>query len=240
KGHFQNQCPKPVALKDKEFHMEVKDYDDTLVCCVENTIEDCIMDSSASFHATYCKEDLERFRLHSGKLAEEGFHLGFRDQQWKVTRGSLVVARGNKRGTLYMVDRLRMPDLQMAVVDFCEPCVLGKQKKVSFIKFGNTRKLQRLELVLTDVYIPTAVASIGGSRYYVTFIDDGNRKCLKFDNGREYSSREFIEYCAENMIRVLKTVPETPQQNGVAKSINQTLDERAKSMRLHAGLSKMF
>nr|GEZ54571.1 retrovirus-related Pol polyprotein from transposon TNT 1-94 [Tanacetum cinerariifolium] len=27
-----------------------------------------------------------------------------RDQQWKVTKGSLVVARGNKRGSLYMVE----------------------------------------------------------------------------------------------------------------------------------------
>ncbi|GKE77776.1 retrovirus-related pol polyprotein from transposon TNT 1-94 [Tanacetum coccineum] len=30
-------------------------------------------------------------------------------------------------------------------------------------------------------------------------------KCLKFDNGGEYNSREFIEYCAENGIRMLKT-----------------------------------
>nr|GEW85650.1 retrovirus-related Pol polyprotein from transposon TNT 1-94 [Tanacetum cinerariifolium] len=59
KGHFQNQCLKPVILKDKEVHISVRDYDDILVCCVENTIEDRIMDSSASFHATFCKEELE-------------------------------------------------------------------------------------------------------------------------------------------------------------------------------------
>nr|GEZ60273.1 retrovirus-related Pol polyprotein from transposon TNT 1-94 [Tanacetum cinerariifolium] len=39
---------------------------------------------------------------------------------------------------------------------------------------------------------------------------------------------------------MLKIVPKTPQQNGVAKRMNQTLNERAKSMRLHAGLPKMF
>nr|GFC21841.1 retrovirus-related Pol polyprotein from transposon TNT 1-94 [Tanacetum cinerariifolium] len=72
--------------------------DDALVCCVENTVEYRIMDSGASFHATNCKEELDRFRLHFGKdvryilglkrrlilvgqLDEEGYHVGFRDQQ---------------------------------------------------------------------------------------------------------------------------------------------------------------
>ncbi|GJY37053.1 retrovirus-related pol polyprotein from transposon TNT 1-94, partial [Tanacetum coccineum] len=178
----------------------------------------------------------------------------------------------SEKGMKILASKGRIPDLQKVVVGFCEPCVLGKQKKVSFVKSGNTRKLQRLELVHTDVYGPTSVASIGGSRYYVTFIDDSSRKvwvyflknksevfntfkkwkaavenetnlrvkCLKSDNGGEYSSREFIEYCAENGIRMLKTVPETPQQNGVAERMNRTLNERAKSMRLHAGLPKMF
>ncbi|GKB55690.1 hypothetical protein Tco_0911876, partial [Tanacetum coccineum] len=35
---------------------------------VENMVEDRIMDSGASFHATYCKEELERFKLRSGKV----------------------------------------------------------------------------------------------------------------------------------------------------------------------------
>ncbi|GKC55698.1 retrovirus-related pol polyprotein from transposon TNT 1-94 [Tanacetum coccineum] len=120
------------------------------LCCIENTVKDRIMDSGASFHATYCKEELERFKLRSGKvrlaydktldiavvrdavlktsfgtswtlkdvwyisglkkrlisvghLDEEGYHVGFRDQQYKVTKSSLVVAHGNKRGNLYMV-----------------------------------------------------------------------------------------------------------------------------------------
>ena len=37
-----------------------------------------------------------------------------------------------------------------------------------------------------------------------------------------------------------KTIPKTPQQNGVAKHMNRTLNKRAKSMRLHAGLPKTF
>ena len=65
-------------------------------------------------------------------------------------------------------------------------------------------------------------------------------KSLISDNGGEYSSDEFKSYCAEYGIRMIKTIPETPQQNGVAERMNITLNERAKSMRLHAGLPKMF
>nr|GEW39655.1 hypothetical protein [Tanacetum cinerariifolium] len=41
---------------------------DALVCCVKNMVADHIMDSGASFHATYCKEELERFKLRYGKV----------------------------------------------------------------------------------------------------------------------------------------------------------------------------
>ena len=37
-----------------------------------------------------------------------------------------------------------------------------------------------------------------------------------------------------------KTILGTPQQNGVVKRMNKTLNERARSMRLHAGLLKTF
>nr|GEU52473.1 hypothetical protein [Tanacetum cinerariifolium] len=63
KGHFQNKCSKVVASRVKVINMAVGDSDDALVCCVENTVEDHIMDFGASFHATYCKEELERIGM---------------------------------------------------------------------------------------------------------------------------------------------------------------------------------
>lgn len=198
-------------------------------------------------------------------LLEGAYRVIFGDSQWKVVRGNLVIARGWKKGTLYMVElptnevnsvgddagqcstlwhqRLghmsekgmkmlvskgKIPELKEVEVGFCEPCVFGKQKRVTFAKSGRTPKGEKLELVHTDVYGPTSVPSLGGSRYYVTFIDDSTRKvwvyfmkhksevfntfkkwkaavenetglkikCLKSDNGGEYSSTEFIDYCA--------------------------------------------
>ena len=65
-------------------------------------------------------------------------------------------------------------------------------------------------------------------------------KCLMSDNGGEYIDGGFSEYCAAQGIRMEKTIPGTPQQNGVAERINRTLNEHARSMRLHAGLPKTF
>ncbi|GJR10772.1 hypothetical protein Tco_0793424 [Tanacetum coccineum] len=103
-------------MRDKVVNMAVGDSDDALVCCVENTVDDYIMDYGASFHAIYCKEELERFKLRSSKvrLADDKTLdiAGVRDVVLKTSfwykldsEGcSLVVARGNKCGSLYMVE----------------------------------------------------------------------------------------------------------------------------------------
>ena len=61
-------------------------------------------------------------------------------------------------------------------------------------------------------------------------------KCSRADNEEEYIDRGFREYCAAQGIRMEKTIPGTSQKNGVAKRTNRTLNERARSMRLHVGL----
>ena len=59
-------------------------------------------------------------------------------------------------------------------------------------------------------------------------------KCLRSDNGREYIDGGFSEYCAAQGIRMEKTILGTSHQNGVTERMNITLNERARSMRLHA------
>jgi hypothetical protein len=60
-------------------------------------------------------------------------------------------------------------------VDFCEHCIYGKQSRVRFPS-GATRENGILELVHSDVFGPVTVPSLGGSLYYVSFIDDFSRK----------------------------------------------------------------
>ncbi|KAL5776174.1 hypothetical protein ACOSP7_009100 [Xanthoceras sorbifolium] len=60
-------------------------------------------------------------------------------------------------------------------LDFCEHCVLGKQKRVSFgTALHNTKGI--LDYVHTDVWGPTRTPSMSGKHYYVTFVDDFSRR----------------------------------------------------------------
>ncbi|GJR84312.1 putative ribonuclease H-like domain-containing protein [Tanacetum coccineum] len=172
-GHFQNQCSKHVASKDKEVNMVVGDFNETLVCCIENLIEVQIMDSSASFHATHCKEEFETFKLRSSKV--------------RLADDKILDIAG--------------------VGDIVDEEELFNTFKKWKAAVENETNLQK--------------------------------KCLKSDNGREYSSRDFIKYCVKNEIKMLKMVPKTPQQNGVAERMNQTLNERGRGFMKYVARDKL-
>jgi hypothetical protein len=49
-------------------------------------------------HVLYIRKNL----ISIGKLESEGYISIFTDKVWKVTKGSLVIAKGEKVGTLYL------------------------------------------------------------------------------------------------------------------------------------------
>ena len=65
-------------------------------------------------------------------------------------------------------------------------------------------------------------------------------KCLWSDNGGEYTSREFETYCTKNGRRHKKTVPGTPQHNGLAERMNHAIIERVRCMLKTEKLPKVF
>jgi len=65
-------------------------------------------------------------------------------------------------------------------------------------------------------------------------------KGLRTDNGMKFVSEQFNEFCRLKGIKRHRTVPRTPQQNGLAKRMNRTLLERVRCMLLGAGLPKSF
>ena len=65
-------------------------------------------------------------------------------------------------------------------------------------------------------------------------------KCLMSDNGGEHEDVNIKKYYAENRITMEKNILKKPQQNSFPKMMNRTLNERARSMRLHTRLPNIF
>lgn len=57
----------------------------------------------------------------------------------------------------------------------CQTCIMGKQTQTPFPKKSNSRSSKLLELIHTDICGPMRTQSIGGARYFITFIDDKSR-----------------------------------------------------------------
>lgn len=63
---------------------------------------------------------------------------------------------------------------------------------------------------------------------------------LRCDNGGEYRSKRFDQFCKKRGIQVEWTVPYTPEQNGVSERLNRTLVEKTRSMLTDSGVDKRF
>lgn len=64
-------------------------------------------------------------------------------------------------------------------LEFCEHCVFGKQKRVSFSTGAHFTK-GTLDYVHSDLWGPSKYPSIGGARFMLTIIDDCSRKLWVF------------------------------------------------------------
>jgi hypothetical protein len=61
-------------------------------------------------------------------------------------------------------------------------------------------------------------------------LSERNIKILRSDNGGEYTSKEFVNFCKDVGIKRDLTTPYNPQQNGVAERKNRTIMEAVNTM----------
>ena len=70
--------------------------------------------------------------------------------------------------------------------------------------------------------------------------ENGTPRILRSDNGTEYTNKSFKQFCTNNKIKREYTVPETPEQNGVAERYKRTVVETARSLLLDSKLPKSY
>jgi hypothetical protein len=65
-------------------------------------------------------------------------------------------------------------------------------------------------------------------------------KCLRSNDGGEFSSKEFMEFCSEHGIKRQFSVAKTPQQNRVVERKNKTIHEMDRTMLMDSKLIDVF
>ncbi|KAL6335618.1 hypothetical protein AAG906_030754 [Vitis piasezkii] len=111
------------------------------------------------------------------KYVRHGYHSHLGDGKWKLTKGSLVLARRKKNNTLYKTETR----LVKGEVNIVENEVFTKlwHKRLGHISEKRLQVLTRKKLLLVKVHIDVCTIqsnTLSGAFYYVTFIDDHSRK----------------------------------------------------------------
>ena len=177
----------------------------------------------------------------------------------------------SERGLLELEKQGLFGSDKITGLDLCEDCVKGKATRVKFSKGVHVTK-EKLDYVHSDLWGPSRTSSHGGSRFFMSVIDDYSRrvwvyilkyksealdrfkqwhtllenqtgrklKKLRTDNGLEYFSSEFDDYCKSVGVARHHTIIGTPQQNGLAERMNRTILERVRCMLSYSGLPKPF
>ncbi|GKF28814.1 putative RNA-directed DNA polymerase, partial [Tanacetum coccineum] len=129
-------------------------------------------------------------------LDEDGYHNSSGNGLWKVTLGSLIVARGKRESKLNMTHPKISKSIGIQVIhdtseDLSKSIVnaidnddmtelwhkrLGKQTRRAFKSHPSFRTENILDLVHFDVCGPMKTKTLGGCSYFVTFIDGHSRK----------------------------------------------------------------
>ena len=146
-------------------------------------------------------------------------------------------------------------------------CSMSKLHELPVPRQTQTRAKLKGERVFSDIQGPFEVPSLQRARFALTFIDDysryavvnfvvrksdtlecfkeylvryGAQKALWTDNGGEYTSTAFKNYCKSVGIHQDLTVPGTPQQNGMAERFNRVSVEMTRCLLLEGKLSKQI
>ncbi|KAE8732640.1 hypothetical protein F3Y22_tig00001818pilonHSYRG00042 [Hibiscus syriacus] len=192
---------------------------------------------------------LKKNLISLGALESKGSVVTMRDGVLKVTYGTLVMMKGIRKNNLYYYQGSTIIGAVAAAsggllkgakackLNFCEHCVLGKQKRVKFdTTIHNTKDDFSRRVWVYPMKSKDEVLQIFLKWKNMIENQTGRKiKRLWTDNRGEYKSDPFFDVCHEYGIVRHFTVRHTPQQNGVAERMNRTLLEKVRCMLSNAG-----
>ncbi|GJS69472.1 retrovirus-related pol polyprotein from transposon TNT 1-94 [Tanacetum coccineum] len=132
-----------------------------------------------------------------------------------------------------------LPRLKFEKDHLCSACQLRKSKKFSHRPKSKNTNMEVLHTLHMDLCGPMRVQSIKGKKYILVIVDDYSRftwvKFLRSKDETPELEKSLILHSFEYLVLCVayfhqKSVPRTPQQNGVVERRNRTLVEAARTM----------
>eukprot|EP00253_Pinus_taeda_P019177 PITA_19177 len=167
---------------------------------------------------------------------------------WLMDSGASRHFNGFKEALSNLIEK--ETNLEIVLGDNAKYLMKGIQNVTLQLNQGNTIHLREV------LYVPDLkknlvfVSAMEDKGYKVTFIDGKDEaftwfhhfkalienqtkkkiKILRNDNGTEYESNEFHDFCKEDGIKRETTTPYTPEQNGVTERKNHTIVDAVHAM----------
>ncbi|SGZ16041.1 BQ5605_C029g10723 [Microbotryum silenes-dioicae] len=171
----------------------------------------CLLDG---FGAGYSDKDVEEF-VCNACLGSKGHRLPFPDSE------------------LHSPERLGL--VHSDVLLFPTPSLTGKRYLVTFLD-DHSRKLWAYAIDHKSNVFPTFQTWLAD----VELETNARLRVLRTDNGGEYRSNAFTEFCKSKGIRRQYSIPYTPQQNGHAERVNLSIVEGVLALLADAHLPATF
>ncbi|PKI75267.1 hypothetical protein CRG98_004307 [Punica granatum] len=209
---------------------------------VANTGASFLVTPHRDFFSSYTTGDYGYVKMGNGqscKIVSIGdvcleIELGCKLLMKKLSKGSLIVARGQKTDTLYRLHARHNSGQVNIAEDY--PIELWHMRLGHISeKDDHSRKVWAYPMRTKD-----QVTEIFKNFHIAVERETGMKlKCVRANNGGEYRG-PFENYCRTHGIKLEKTVQKTPQQNGLAERMNCIIVERVRCMLSQAKLFKSF
>jgi len=113
----------------------------------------------------------------TGKTVKRDLAVGInesKDQTECMRIWHMRLRHMSEKGLSLLGEKGLLKNMKKPCKEFCEHCVYGKAHR---LKFSTSKHKSRglLDFVHIDVWGPASVTSKGGSRYFVTYVDDYSR-----------------------------------------------------------------
>lgn len=163
-----------------------------------------MLKSNMSKNRTYiCNISSEKVMCLSAVVSE-----GVEDL-WHKRYGHLNFRSLSELNTKELMYGIQKLNVRKAI---CEVCMKSKQSRSSFVSEAPKRASVTLQVVHLDICSPFGVPSLGGSRYFVTFVDEFTRMMwlytFKFKNETLkvfWKLKILIEKESDKSIKMLRT-----------------------------------